>query len=89
MQSKGSNEELFPLIIESLLSWDDKMQKECGYSFFLPIKLNLFSEKNIIKIIEKAVKIVNELLTLPENSEGLAPWIQVIGIAASKVKAVD
>ncbi len=51
--------------------------------------MNLFSEKNIIKIIEKAVKIVNELLTLPDNSEGIAPWIKVIGIAASKVKPTD
>ena len=37
MHTKGANEELFPLIIESLPSWDDKMQRECGHNFIQPI----------------------------------------------------
>ena len=43
-----------------------------------------------MKISEKAVHIIGELLSLPEPpEEGLAPWIKVIGVLASKIKTAD
>jgi hypothetical protein len=33
MREAGANDELYSLIVDSLLDWDDKMQKECAYSF--------------------------------------------------------
>jgi hypothetical protein len=89
MQIKGSNEELFPIIIESLLSWDDKMQSECARSFIEPIKLKLFSERNYIKIMQKGMNIIQEYLSLPEQEAGLDLWINVLGTVIEQVPIPD
>ena len=69
MKCAKANDELFPIIIESLPQWDEKMQKECATNFILCIKNDLFSERNNFKIITKSIHIVNEALSLPEHDE--------------------
>ncbi len=37
----GANEEFLPIILESFIDWDEKMQLECAQSFKKPIELNV------------------------------------------------
>ena len=62
MHQAKANDELFPIIIESLTEWDEKMQKECATNFIRCIKQDLFSDRNNFKIITKSIHIVNEAL---------------------------
>lgn len=47
MAEPGANEELFSLIVDSLLDWDTKMQTECATSFIKPLQLGLIDAKNL------------------------------------------
>ena len=69
MRCPKANEELFPIIIESLPGWDEKMQKECATNFIEPIKNDLFSDRNNCKIITKSMHIIKEALSLSEHDE--------------------
>lgn len=69
MHQPKANEDLFPIIIESLPEWDEKMQKECATNFINCINKDLFSDRNYFKIITKSIHIVNEALSLPEHDE--------------------
>jgi hypothetical protein len=89
MREPGANDELFPIIIESILSWDENMQKECAISFIQPIKNGLFTDKNNFKIIQKSINILNEYLQLPEHTEIVGPWVDLLGVVCTKVKAKD
>jgi hypothetical protein len=44
MKEPGANEELFSLIVDSLVDWDSNMQIECAQSFIKPLELGLVSE---------------------------------------------
>jgi hypothetical protein len=55
MTEAGANEELFSLIIDSLLDWDDKMQIECALSFIKPLELDLINRRNKEKVAKAAV----------------------------------
>ena len=37
------------------MDWDDKMQKECAYSFIKPLELDLVSKRNKEKVCKAAV----------------------------------
>jgi hypothetical protein len=37
------------------MDWDDKMQKECAYSFIKPLELELISKRNKEKVCRAAV----------------------------------
>ncbi len=89
MQQAKANDELFPIIIESLPEWDDKMQKECATSFITCIQNDLFSDRNYFKIITKSIHIVNEALSLPEHDELVEPWVDVLGMVCTKVHIED
>ena len=52
MHLVGSNEDLFAIIVSSLLQWDDKMQTECAKSFVEPLQLGLFTEQSKLKIVK-------------------------------------
>ena len=39
MKEPGANEELFKLIVDSLVDWDARMQKECALSFIRPLQM--------------------------------------------------
>jgi len=69
MEQVKANEELFPIIIESLPEWDEKMQKECATNFIICINKELFSDRNNFKIITKSIHVINEALSLPEHDE--------------------
>ncbi len=89
MHQAKANDELFPIIIESLTEWDEKMQKECATNFIRCIKQDLFSDRNNFKIITKSIHIVNEALSLPEHDEQVEPWVEVLGIVCTKVPMED
>jgi hypothetical protein len=55
MTEAGANEELFSLIIDSLLDWDDKMQRECAHSFIKPLELDLINRRNKEKVAKAAI----------------------------------
>ena len=89
MRCAKANDELFPIIIESLPQWDEKMQKECATNFKECINKDLFSDRNYFKIITKSIHIVNEALSLPEHDEQVEPWVEVLGIVCTKVPIED
>jgi hypothetical protein len=37
------------------MDWDDKMQKECGYSFIKPLDMGLINMRNMEKVAKAAV----------------------------------
>lgn len=89
MSFPKANDELFPIIIESLPEWDEKMQKECATMMIECIKNDLFSDRNYFKIITKSVHIVKELLSLPEHDEQVVPWVDVLGNVCTKTSFED
>lgn len=84
MSEPGANEELFSLIVDSLLDWDDKMQKECALSFLQPLKLDLVSKRNKEKTLKVAVQIIADDDNA-ENEELLDRWIEVLECVAPGV----
>lgn len=89
MTQPGANDELFSIIIESILSWDETMQRECAQSFLEPIRRNMFTEKNAMRIASKAIAVINELLQLPEHDDVVEPWIELFGAVVTKIKMED
>ena len=83
MQEAGANDELYSLIVDSLLDWDDKMQKECAYSF-LQIKMDLVNKRNKEKTIKVAIQITTDDDNA-ENEELLSAWIDVLEAVVSQV----
>ena len=85
MQEPGANEELFSLIVDSLVDWDANMQIECASSFIKPLELGLVSELNK----EKAVRVSVQISTdedWAENNELISSWIKVLEAVVGKVK---
>lgn len=60
MQEPGANEELFQLIVDSLMAWDDKMQKECATSFIKPLQMDLVNKRNKEKVVKVAMQILTD-----------------------------
>jgi len=85
MKLVGSNEELFAIIVSSLLQWDDKMQSQCAQSFIEPLQLGLFTEPSKVKIVQKAILVVQEHSS-PDNECYLLPWIEVFRVIAPLVQ---
>lgn len=85
MQEPGANEELFSLIIDSVMDWDDKMQKECANSFIKPIQMDLISKKNKEKVVKAAVQICTD----DDNGDHyslLEPWYKVLEEVCSRIE---
>ena len=51
----GANEELFSLIVDSLVDWDSRMQKECATSFIRPLQMDLISNINKEKLVKVGI----------------------------------
>ena len=98
MQESGANEELFSLIIvsifmiiltftflqDSLIDWDDKLQKECAYSFIKPLELDLINKRNKEKVVKVAIQITTDDDNV-ENVELVDSWIKVLETVVSRV----
>lgn len=84
MQESGANEELFSLIIDSLIDWDDKLQKECAYSFVKPLELDLINKRNKEKVVKVAIQITTDDDNV-ENVELVDSWIKVLETVVSRV----
>jgi|DEB0MinimDraft_12_1074336.scaffolds.fasta_scaffold12441_6 hypothetical protein len=84
MQEAGANDELYSLIVDSLLDWDDKMQKECAYSFVQPLHLDLINKRNKEKTVKVAVQITTDDDNA-ENEELLTAWIDVLEAVVGQV----
>lgn len=85
MLEAGANEELFSLIIDSLMDWDDKMQKECAYSFIKPLELDMINKRNKEKVLKAAVSITTDDDNA-ENDELLDSWVKVLETVVSMVE---
>ena len=77
MSEPGANEELYSLIVDSLLDWDDKMQIECAQSFLTPLRLDLVNKRNREKTLKVAMQITSDD-DYAENEELLDSWITVL-----------
>lgn len=84
MQEPGANDELYSLIVDSLIDWDEKMQKECAYSFVPPLQLDLVNKRNKEKTIKVAVQITTDDDNA-ENEELLTAWIDVLEAVVGQV----
>lgn len=47
LREPGANEELMPILLDSLTSWEENLQIECAKSFVKPVEEKLMSQKNI------------------------------------------
>mmetsp|Transcript_4775 Transcript_4775/g.8186 ORF Transcript_4775/g.8186 Transcript_4775/m.8186 type:complete len:448 (+) Transcript_4775:45-1388(+) len=84
MNEPGANEELFSLIIDSMMDWDDKMQKECANSFIKPLESNKIDKRNKEKVAKAAVQITTDEDNT-ENEELVEAWIKVLEAVAGKL----
>ena len=66
------------------MDWDDKMQKECAYSFIKPLELDLVSKRNKEKVCKAAVQIVVDDDNA-ENTDLLESWIKVLNTVVSRI----
>jgi hypothetical protein len=87
MLNPGANEELFSLIIDSLLNddWDDKMQKECAAPFIRCLRDGTVSNRNKDKVLRAAVKICTDEDNA-ENYSLLEKWDRVLEAVVSRVE---
>jgi len=67
------------------MDWDDKMQKECAYSFIKPLELDLVNKRNKEKVLKAAVSITTDDDNA-ENDELLDSWVTVLETVVSLVE---
>jgi len=84
LKEPGANDELFSIIIDSMLDWDTKMQKECASSFISPLQAGLVDKKNSEKVAVSAVTILIDRDNW-ENQELLDYWFQVLEVVVGQV----
>lgn len=66
------------------MDWDDKMQKECAYSFIKPLEMDLINKRNKEKVIKVAIQITTDDDNA-ENTELIDSWIKVLETVVSRV----
>jgi len=66
------------------MDWDDKMQKECAYSFIKPLELDLINKRNKEKVVKAAVLITTDDDNA-ENDDLMNSWIKVLETVVSRV----
>ena len=69
---------------DSLIDWDDKMQKECAHSFIKPLELDLVNKRNKEKVVKAAVTIVTDDDNAV-NTELMDSWVKVLETVVSRV----
>ena len=67
-----------------MMDWDDKMQKECAYSFIKPLELDLINKRNKEKVVKAAVLITTDDDNA-ENDDLMNSWIKVLETVVSRV----
>ena len=65
------------------MDWDDKMQKECAYSFIKPLEHNLINKRNKEKVVKVAIQITTDDDNA-ENTELIDSWIKVLETVVSR-----
>ena len=66
------------------MDWDDKMQKECAYSFIKPLEMDLINKRNKEKVLKVAIQITTDDDNI-ENTELINSWIKVLEAVVSRV----
>jgi len=84
MTEAGANEELYTLIINSMVGWDWPLQIECAESFIKPLELGLINQKNIEKTISEAIRILKDDLS-EMNERLLDSWVKVLETCVCRV----
>jgi len=75
---------------DSMMDWDDKMQKECAASFIKPLKMDLINKRNKEKVLKACIQILVD----DDNAENVdlcELWFKVletvVGLLDSKFVA--